>query len=296
MVALHRILCPLDLSDTSGRALGYALMLSKWYRAPVTALEVVWLGVPSVVPNTAPRFLSKAHLSEFSSALRQFVEDHSAGHEQVTTALRHGPVVPQILLEAESLPADLIVMGTHGISGFERLILGSITEKVLRKARCPVLTVPPATPDAPAGPQPFTSIVCAVDFSPASLKALDYALALAQESGKRLTLVHVFDWPVDRPVPTGLEPGTPTARQYQDSARQELRAAVPEDARLWCEIKEITAIGRPHEEILRVADESNADLIVLGVHSRRTLEFGFFGSTTNQVVRHSACPVLTIRP
>jgi nucleotide-binding universal stress UspA family protein len=296
MIELRRILCPLDLSETSGRALHYALMLSKWYGAPVTALEVAWLGVPSIAPSTPPAFMTQAQVAEFSTQLRQFVETHSKSGDPVTPILRHGPVVQQILQEAESLPADLIVMGTHGLSGFERLILGSITEKVLRKAHCPVLTVPPASPEAPGGARPFASIVCAVDFSPASLKALEYGLALAQESGKRLTLVHVFDWPVDRPVPTGAEPATPSARQYQDSARQELHAAVPKDARLWCDVQEVTAIGRPHEEILRVAKDVKADLVVLGVHSRRTLEFGLFGSTTNQVVRHAACPVLTIRP
>jgi nucleotide-binding universal stress UspA family protein len=188
-------------------------------------------------------------------------------------------------------------MGTHGRTGFDKFVLGSVAEKVLQKATCPVLTVPPHNVATPRSPQAFRTILCAVDFSPASLRALQYALSLAEESGKRLVLLHVFDWPTDRPMIPGLGPEASAERRHnEEAALRELRAAVPAEARLWCNCVELTAIGRPHEEIVRVAGDQQADLIVLGVHSRSGVELALFGSTTNQVVRRATCPVLTIRP
>lgn len=83
-------------------------------------------------------------------------------------------------------------MGTHGRGGFERLFLGSVTEKVLRTARCPVLTVPPPAEGAPSGPVLYKTILCPLDFSDSSMRALEYALSLAKESHARVILLHVL--------------------------------------------------------------------------------------------------------
>jgi nucleotide-binding universal stress UspA family protein len=112
-----------------------------------------------------------------------------------------------------------------------------------------------------------------------------------------LILAHVFDWPSNRPTPAGLGPVTSAARrEAEDDARRELRAAVSDEARRWCDCSEVTAIGKPHEEIVLLAAEHKADAIVMGVHGRNSLDLALFGSTTNQVVRHATCPVLTVRP
>ena len=104
-----------------------------------------------------------------------------------------GDAAVEILERSSALPSDLIVMGTHGRHGFDRLVLGSVTEKVIRKARCPVMTVPPGTAEAvPASPL-FKRILCAIDFSDASLKALDHAMSLAEEADAHLTLAHVVE-------------------------------------------------------------------------------------------------------
>jgi nucleotide-binding universal stress UspA family protein len=203
--------------------------------------------------------------------------------------------VPMILKEARTMHADLIVIGTHGRSGFDHLLLGSVTEKVLRKAECAVMTVPPA--DSTAAPaREARTIVCAVDFSPASLRALDYALSLAQELPATLSLIHVFDWPAGRPIPRGVELETVAYRgKAQEDTRARLHALVPDDARAWCETEELVTVGRPHEEIVRHARERDADLIVMGVHGRSSLDVALFGSTVNQVIRHASCPVVTVR-
>ena len=294
MVQIQKILCPVDQSEASGRALDYALMLSRWYDASLTAVEVAWAGLPSVSP-AAPALLSPEYLQESAGALRRFV-DARAGDVVVETKLVHGPIVANVVDEARGLPADLIVIGTHGRGGFERFVLGSVAEKVLRKAPCPVLTVPPAAPGAPDVPQPFKAIICAVDFSPSSLTALEYALLLAGESGKRLILLHVFDWDDERVVPDLFDQQTSAMREeHRRTTLERMRALVPDSTRVWCECRELTATGRPHEKVVEVASDEGADLIVMGVHGRRIANLLQFGSTTNQVVRHAACPVLTVR-
>jgi nucleotide-binding universal stress UspA family protein len=95
--------------------------------------------------------------------------------------------------------ADLVVMGTHGRSGFDRLMLGSAAEKTLRASHVPVLIVPPRTPEAPAfSRDAFRHVLCAVDFSQDSARALGYAVSLARRAGGDLTLVHVVE-----PIPLG---------------------------------------------------------------------------------------------
>ena len=107
-----------------------------------------------------------------------------------------GYPVRHILARAAALPADLVVMGTHGRSGFERLVLGSVTEKVLRKAPCPVMAVPP--PAVTVGKLPYGRLLCPVDFSDSSEAALRFACSIAEEADARLTIVHVFDWQARR--------------------------------------------------------------------------------------------------
>jgi nucleotide-binding universal stress UspA family protein len=190
-------------------------------------------------------------------------------------------------------------MGTHGVSGFERLVLGSVTEKVLRKARCPVLTVPRALPEAvPAGPVVFKRIVCAVDFSDCSLEALKYAVSLAQEADGQLTVVHVL---TSQLVPDAVLADQHLSvlayqRQREDEAQRRLAEAVPASAAAYCRIESTMVRGKPWREIVGIAAARESDLIVLGVHGRGAVDLTFFGSTAHQVVRHVSCPVLTLRP
>jgi nucleotide-binding universal stress UspA family protein len=212
-----------------------------------------------------------------------------------------GEPAAEILARAAVSQADVIVMGTHGASGFEHLLLGSVTEKVLRRAPCPVLTVPPHT--HATSKLPFRRLLCAVDFSESSLRGLDLAGSLAKESDAALTVLHVVEWPWKEPPPPVLDelpPEQATAlaefrRYLEKSATERLRGLTPETVRDHCAIAPRVVHGKSYIEILRVAAEDRADLIVMGVHGRNAADVLLFGSTTNQVVRRATCPVLTLR-
>ena len=140
----------------------------------------------------------------------------------------------------------------------------------------------------------FKRIVCATDFSPASEAAVRYATALAAEADASLFLVHVLDR-----AGLGLRPepaGNGHPPDFECAARAQLRRAVPPETREWCRAQEVVACGKAAPEILRLAAEHQAGLIVMGVHGRSLLDLMAFGSVTHQVVREAACPVLTVRP
>jgi nucleotide-binding universal stress UspA family protein len=294
---INRILCPVDLSDVSRDAINHAVLLASWYKAKITALHVC---NPLVVPETdftvfgfGPR---PALTDEEVNQAREQVLScfRSAGPDvNVEVLLDSGQAAHQILERAKSLPADVVVIGTHGAGGFERLVLGSVTEKVLRRAACPVLTVPPRAHTT--AKLPFKRILCPLDFSESSLAALEFAFSLAQEGDAELTILHVVEWPTEDKSLAASSLIAPEYRRDQErAAKAKLQEVIPESARDWCRPTMRLARGKAYREILGIATEDNADVIVMGVHGHNALDLMLFGSTTNQVVRAATCPVLTV--
>src|SRR5580765_3029647 len=184
MPDIHRILCPVDLSEVSRQAIDHAVLLARWYDASITALHacnpVVMPSADFAVVQLPP---NPADIAEVGARVSQVFA--SAGAPDAAVIVESGEPVDRILEHARTLPADLLVIGTHGAGGFEHLVLGSTTEKVLRKATCPVLTVPPRA--RATSKLPFKRLLCPVDFSDSSRAALDFAFSLAQEGDAELT-------------------------------------------------------------------------------------------------------------
>jgi nucleotide-binding universal stress UspA family protein len=301
MIEIRRILCPVDFSDFSRRALDHALAIARWYESQVTVLHVFSAApVTSFAPGPVvfpPIVLTDGDREQLLADTRKFAADAASGIP-IEAVIREGNVAAEILEEATTRNADLLTLGTHGRSGFERLMLGSVTEKILHKARCPVLTIPRRLPDAiPSGPVLFKRIVCAVDFSEYSMHALKYALSLAQEADGCLIVVHVLSPDLVAQVGIGEEHVSLAEwqRRHEAAARDLLEQAVPKSATAYCQAESVLLRGTPWREILRVASERQAELIVMGVQGRGAADLFFFGSTTHHVVRRAACPVLTLR-
>ena len=307
MIAIRRILCPTDFSDYSRRALDHAMAIARWYGSTVTALHVV-SSTPVVASYPGPVVLEPIVLTAISRAellanVKTFIDAETVPGVPVEAVIRDGQAAAEIVAQAASMDADLLVIGTHGRSGFERLLLGSVTEKVLRKARCPVLTVPRRLPDAmPAGAVLYKRILCPVDFSASSLHALKYATSLAQESDGQLTVLHVisheFENAVDRANAVATEEAMTSGdfrREREEALRRRLNDTVSRVDTEYCTPDGLVTHGRPWSEILRIASERQSDLIVMGVQGRGAADLMFFGSTTQHVVREATCPVLTLR-
>ena len=208
----------------------------------ITALHVCprWPPV-DIIPPIARRLtrsedLDEEERAELTRSMFEFVAQ-SPGLEPVPVDVQievAPDVFREVLAQAEALRTDLIVMGSHGRSGFERLMLGSVSEKVLRKAACPVMIAPPRISDAALSPVVhFKHILCPVDFSSGSLAALAYALSIAAEADAHLTLVHVLEVPPELLVPPsreGINVDEVRAAAEAESLRR-VRDLIPESVR-----------------------------------------------------------------
>ena len=298
MVTMRRILCPVDFSDSSRQALDYAVGIARWYDARITALHVV-PPITSMLPVPGaglypPVVFRPEELQQFRSELESFAR--ASGIDALDTDVVQGSVTGEIVRLAKELPADLLVMGTHGRSGFERLMLGSVTEKLLRKSPCPLLTVAAGSRAVAPVNALFSRVLCAVDFSPASLQALALARSLAGEAAARLCLMHVLE-PVsvfEPVVAVGPDDLPAVNADHRREVRHRLEGLIDRETRAFTDVAEVVVSGKPYREILRAADEQQSDLIVIGAHGGR-LGAAAFGSTTAHVVREARCPVLTVR-
>jgi nucleotide-binding universal stress UspA family protein len=294
---IQKVVCPVDFSPISKRALDHAAVIARWYEAELVVLHVAPLmptlfGFPAALDTAA---VAAADADAVIPELTGFVAEAATMVSATQTIVRSGSPAVEILHYAAEAEADFLVLGTHGRTGFERFMVGSVTEKVLRKAPCPVLSVPPRCEGQPERPV-FGRILCGADFSEASDHAAEYALSLAQEANGRLTLLHVVDWMPDKNFAKYPQFDPAAYRQViTREARRQLEGLIPEEARNWCEPDLRISCGKPYREILRVAAEDQADLIVLGVHGLGPIDRMLFGSTTEHVVRQAPCPVLTIR-
>jgi nucleotide-binding universal stress UspA family protein len=299
VISIRRILCPVDFSPYSRRALAHAEVLARWYEAELTVMHAFGPLLPGLFGLEAP--LSEETLASFDHAavereLKAFAGAPQDAKHLPQFVVRAGAPAATIVHYAAEAGTDLVVLGTHGHTGFERFMLGSVTEKVVRKAPCPVLTVPKRAGEQPESPL-FSRIVCGVDFSEVSDRAVRHALSLAQEARGHVTLLHVLDWLPDAHFAKYPQFDLDHFRRSQLSeARLRLDRLVPEEARNWCQPETRVACGKPYQQILATAQKEEADLIVLGVHGHGALDRMLFGSSTEHVVRQATCPVLTIRP
>lgn len=299
MIEIRRILCPTDRSDISRRAFEHAVTLARWYESEIKVVYVLEPPLPGPGPASYPNWkvLTPADRERLNAKLAEMVAPVVAEGFRVECVVREGNAAREILDEARSLPADMVVMGTHGRGGFARFFLGSVTEQVMRKAPCPVLTVPPLAEGlSTQGSSLCGRILCPLDFSGPSDHALRYALSIAQESRSEIVLLHVLESPLAEHAGGELAPVD--VREYrlrlEKDARQRLREAVPEEARDWCRVQEELAVGKAWREVLRTAEERRSELIVMGVRGRNAVDLAVFGSTTQHVVRRAHCPVLVI--
>lgn len=281
------ILFPTDFSSCSEHALPEAAEVAHRYGAKLTLLHVV---APAPEVDTAAEVADRFPTQE---AVERCVKDRTRDID-VAHAVAHGySAADKVLAYAEANNVDLIVMGSHGRRGFSRAILGSESERVLRLAKCPVLTVSEKIERGLA--RSPKRILVPMDFSPASDRALHFAMMIASDYGTSVDAVHVFDEPA---VPPFLMDHTgsyfsadPEMKERCVSSMQQHIDAVP-DYGVPSELHVLQ--GRIIATIREFADERKSDLIVMGTRGLSGLDHVLLGSTTSHVLRTAPCPVLTV--
>jgi nucleotide-binding universal stress UspA family protein len=292
MIEVKRILCPVDFSEFSVRAWRHAVSLADHYQARLIAQHTV-----EVWRHPEASFAASASLyDEYCQTLcgngkdqlKEFVKNHTQNDIQLELVVEEGIAADSILSLAQEQKSDLIVMGTHGLRGFDRLMLGSVTDRVMRRAICPVLAVrePPrdsvAVGQAQRCPHHLDRILACIDFSEDSERGLNYAFSAAAEYDADLTLLHVVE-----SVPSGAKIDETTAE-----ASAQLDKLIPPERRNTLKIKTAARIGKPYQQIIQFAQEAQTDLLTMGVRGRGALDIAVFGSTTYRVMQLGPCPVL----
>jgi nucleotide-binding universal stress UspA family protein len=302
MIELTRIVCPVDFSDASRDALRHAAALAHWTHARLTVLHACHVDVPTVALapgmgaiGSAAVIVPPVDFDLMTRDLEQFAATAGVAGSGIDYRVIGGAPAPAIAEAAAAEHADLIVVGTHGRTRLARIVLGSVTERLLSIAPCSMLIVPPGSP-TPVAPLMFSRILVATDFSLSSERAMALAVSLGRDADARVTALHVVElpaqtgeWAID-----GIDMGALT-REAVASSRRRLTDAVPAAARDWCDVTERVETGGAYQQILRVAAEDDARLIVLGVHGHGAIERFFLGSTAQHVVRQAHCPVLAVR-
>jgi nucleotide-binding universal stress UspA family protein len=289
MLRIEKILCPVDFSECSAKAYEYAYSLARHYGARLFVQHVAeqLILAEGFMPHPQIHEFRAHQSAEAQDRFRELARDIKNGVEQEFVFQHSGFAADFILSFAEGQQVDLIVMGTHGRRGLDRLVLGSVLERVLRKTRSPVLAVRTAHPDVPNSEHEvgLRRILFCTDFSEDSPRALEYALSIAMQYSADLSLLHVLE---------NLGTTVDLKRQEQN-AMESLQHDLPEEASQWASITPIVRAGNAYQEIIRYAEEMKSDVIVMGVRGRKPIDLALFGSTTHRVIQLGPCPVLVVR-
>ncbi len=299
MLSIQKILFPTDFSQCAESAFAHATALAKRYEAELHIVHVViWpMMIPSYGLDTLyPAFEDGRVIDNLKQAAGEQLSAHSSrarlGSINVVEAqITDDAAGPAILSYAEDHDVDLIVMGTHGRKGIKKWMLGSVTQEIIRHARCPVFTVNPDT----VGDEGLDvkRLLVPVDFSEHAEPLVRYAKSLAAAYDAGMDLLHVIAH-VNLPLVYGVEAIYPGAEEVMDRSRSALLHLAQNAEGPDVDVNVVVQGGDPAHQILTYAERHDMDLIVLCTHGFTGVERLLLGSVAEKVVRAAAHPVFTI--
>jgi nucleotide-binding universal stress UspA family protein len=292
-VQFKKILCATDFSEQSNRTIPYGVAIAREFDAVLYVCHVIDLSALTLYGEFQidPVGQQGRVQDEAEQQLARMPGLEGVSWEPL---IGMGQPAAEIGRIVEEKGVDLVIASTRGHSGLKRLILGSVTQRLMRILPCPVLAVQDPEEGFIAKAAPgirLKKILVGCDFSADSDLALQYGLSLAQEFQADLHLVHVMEPPV---YPEFLTPAEQTQDMVRtDLVKEKLDGLVPQDARNWCSPKTAILRGQAYEELVAYAMTQNMDMIVMGTRGYGAVKTLFMGSTTDRVVRRSPCPVLS---
>jgi nucleotide-binding universal stress UspA family protein len=291
------ILCATDFSDFSNHTVSYGVALAKEFEAKLFICHVIDLSSVAIYGEFQldPVGQQNRIMEDANAQLEDLTGNQPVAWEPLITV---GKPADEIARAVEEKEIDLVITATRGRSGLKRIILGSVTERLMRTLACPLLVMSSPEHD-PVGTADrefkLKKILVGCDFSPDSGQAFNHGLSLAQEFQSELHLAHVIEPPAQPDLLKGETSVTFEIREdYRDLLTNKLKDMVPEEAGNWCTPQTSLLEGQPYEELVNYAESNDIDMIVLGVRGHGLVKTLFLGSTTDRVIRRSPCPVLSV--
>lgn len=274
------ILVPTDFSDASTHALRFAARLAQRAGARIRLLYADYFVPPIDFAASAAveyALASDSGVDEAKKLLVRAAEENLPWSVPFETRVVVESPVAAIIDEARHCRADLLVMGTHGRTGFRRLVVGSVTESVMRAINIPIITVSPSTATDRVA-ESLPRIVVPIDYTPECREAIRIAVELADPEQARVMCV--------RPA----ESDTPDIAVGEI---QRMQSFTPRELVERCQYK-LLAGDRPAEQVVEFAKLVHADLIAVGTTSTRSTAEVMRGTFAERILERSECPVLVI--
>lgn len=291
---IRHVVAATDFSEAAAVGLAWAARIARTHGARLTLVHAVAPPMPVADFAAPPLHVDQELRDSAQKRLEQSLEEATLDGVDAEAALRDGTPSQAVNELAREVHADLVVVGTRGLTGFRHLLLGSTAERIVQKCPAPVLSVHPedGEPDDPP-----RTILVPTDFSEDADAALRAAQRTLSEAGPetRVLLLHVFHIPAEYRSygPSG------SFFEFTEELGETLRERIEELAKPFRDqgltVDPIVAEGIPAEVIVRIAEEWDVDLIAMGTHGRSGLAHLLLGSTAERVVQHADCPVLTVR-
>lgn len=286
------ILVPTDGSDHAQRAAEHALSLAESFDATVHVLNVTDVRAragPFDVGGVDDEYV--ARLEDAGAAAIDAVEALAGDSQRIRAAVSQGDPEEEILEYADEYAVELLVMGTHGRTGVDRYVAGSVTEGVVRQAEVPVLTVRATERSNLA--DGYDEILIPSDGSEYAESAVDHGLAIARQYDARVHAVSVVDLGA---ISTNAEYSAPMNVIERFRSRAETITEEIETRAQDAGLETVTSVreGFPAADLLDYADETDVDLIGMGTAGRTGLSRFLLGSTTERLIRHADVPVLAV--
>jgi acetoin utilization deacetylase AcuC-like enzyme/nucleotide-binding universal stress UspA family protein len=294
-LAIHAIVCAVDFSSFSPLVVSVGAALAKRAAAPLYLIHAVHEPRDGVHSTTV--FERGGDLADRTEQARRQMEALMAAHGPLAweAVVRFGDPVEQMAAVVRDLPASLVVSASHGVSGFRRLFVGTVVERLTRQLDGPMLVVKPGAADTKGRFDGFRNAVVSCDRRGNWRQMAPLLRLLQPAAGAQVHLVHALEGPADA-MPT--DDDTASYGQVQQVQSQRLKRQLGEQARNLFSYAEgvfvATQPGVPREMVLRTAGERAADIIAVGVRRSGKVRRWLSGSTTEALLRHAACCVLTV--
>ena len=286
-----KILSAIDFSTFTDTIFSYSVALCRKYDAKLFLVHVTTDLNRLLEHNETTldvEVLQEENIRYAQERLEERVKDLPVENEIIIDQGTPADIISRLASEQQ---ADMVITATHGKTGVNRLLLGSVTEKLIKTLHCPLLVLPPQEhawmpPDAVE--IKLKKILVGCDFSADSQLAFDYGLSLTKEFQAELYLSHVIKPSLYKNEREGIN-------KLRDKLKKKLDSMVPEGCRDWCTAKTALLDGEPYIALMDYAKEQDIDMIVLGIRGHTLLEKLLVGSTTDRLIRHSPFPVLAVR-